>query len=77
MPRGKRKTYTEKIQELQEEIHAVELQLKELKVQEKDLLKVKREEELKQIADLLEEKNMTAQELAGILNEVPVQQNAG
>lgn len=77
MPRGKRKTYTEKILELQEEIHAVELQLKELKVQEKDFLKVKREEELKQIADLLEEKNMTAQELAGILNEVPVQQNAG
>ena len=77
MPRGKRKTYSEKLEELQQEIHSVELQLKELKAQERELQKVKKDEELRQIADLLEEKNLTAQELVGILNDMPQQEAAG
>lgn len=76
MPRGKRKTYSEKLLELQEEIHATELQLKDLKAQERELQKVKKAEELRQIADLMEEKNLTAEELVGILNDVPQQEAA-
>lgn len=74
MPRGKRKTYSEKLSELQEAVHATELQLKELKAQERELLKAQKEEELKLIADILEEKNMTAQELVEILNEASEQE---
>lgn len=70
MPRGKRKTYSERIAELQEAIHALEAQLKDLKAQERELQKAKKEEELRQLADLLEEKNLTAEELAGILDGV-------
>lgn len=70
MPRGKRRTYIEKLSELQEAIHSMEAQLKELKLQERELLKAKKEEELKQIAEIMEEKNMTAEELVGILNDV-------
>lgn len=76
MPRGKRKTYSEKLSELREAIHSLEAQLKELKTQERELLKVKKDEELKQIADIMEEKNMTAEELVDILNEMG-QQEAG
>lgn len=67
MPRGKRKTYSEKLSELQEEIRVAEQRVKELKTQERELLKAQKDEELKQIAEIMEEHNLTAQELAGIL----------
>ncbi len=58
MPRGKRKTCSEKLEEVSGMIEALETQLKELKAREKQLLKEKREEELKQIAELLDERDM-------------------
>lgn len=70
MPRGRRKTYSEKLSELQEAIHSLEAQLKELKSQERELLKAKKDEELKQIADIMEEKNMTAEDLVEFLSAV-------
>lgn len=69
MPRGKRKTYSEKLAELQEAIHSLESQLKELKSQERELTKMKKEEELKQIADILEEKNISPEDLVELLSE--------
>lgn len=77
MPRGKRKTYTEKLQELQGSIREAEQQLKDLKSQERELLKARKEEELRQIADILEEKNLTAEALVGILSDMPAQEMAG
>lgn len=70
MPRGKRKTCTEKLCEVREMIDALETQLKDLKTKEKELLKERREEDLKHIADILEERNLTPDELAGILDQM-------
>lgn len=70
MPRGKKKSCTEKICEIREMIDALEAQIKDLKAKEKDLLKVRREEDLKHIADILEERNLTPDELAGILDQM-------
>lgn len=70
MPRGKRKTCTEKLCEVREMIDALETQLKDLKAKEKELLKERREEDLKHIADILEERNLTPDELAGILDQM-------
>ncbi len=70
MPRGKRKTCTEKLCEVREMIEALETQLKDLKAKEKELLKERREEDLKHIADILEERNLTPDELAGILDQM-------
>lgn len=70
MPRGKRKTCTEKLCEVREMIDALETQLKDLKAKEKELLKERRDEDLKHIADILEERNLTPDELAGILDQM-------
>ncbi|MCB6610242.1 hypothetical protein V3C10_10235 [[Clostridium] symbiosum] len=70
MPRGKRKTCTEKLCEVREMIEALETQIKDLKAKEKELLKERREEDLKHIADILEERNLTPDELAGILDQM-------
>lgn len=70
MPRGKRKTCLEKLGEVQGMIQALEGQLKELKVQERELLKAQRDEELKQIADIMEENNLTAEDLVSILSDL-------
>ena len=69
MPRGRRKTCNEKLDELRGAIESLEAQLRELKAREKELLREKREEELEQIANFLEERNLTAGELAGILDQ--------
>lgn len=69
MPRGKRKTYSEKLYEIQEAIRSLEEQLKELKAQERDLQKMKKEEELRQIAEILESRNLSPDELVELLNE--------
>lgn len=68
MPRGKRKTCAEKLQEIRTAISAQEAQLKELKQQERELLKQKKEEELRQIVEIMEERNMTPGELVEVLN---------
>ena len=68
MPRGRRKTCTEKLEELRTAISAQEAQLKELRQQEKELLREKKEEELRQIVEIMEERNMTPGELVEILN---------
>lgn len=70
MPRGKRKTCSEKLEEVSGMIEALETQLKELKAREKQLLKEKREEELKQIAELLDERDMTPEGLIEILDRL-------
>ncbi len=51
-------------------IEALEAQIKELKAREKQLLKEKREEELKQIAELLDERDMTPEGLIEILDRL-------
>ena len=53
MPRGKKKSCTEKLSEVREMIDALEAQIKDLKAREKELLKERREEDLKHIADIL------------------------
>ena len=68
MPRGRRKTCTEKLEELRTAISAQEAQLKELRQQEKELLRQKKEEERRQIVEIMEERNMTPGELVEILN---------
>lgn len=73
MPRGKRKSCDEKLGEVQNEIISLELQLKNLRAQEKELLKAKREEELQHIISIMEEKNMTADDLVRILEEPEIQ----
>ena len=50
MPRGKRKTSREKLEELRETIASQEAQLKELRQREKELLKQQKEEELRRLA---------------------------
>ena len=70
MPRGKRKTCSETLDEVSGMIEALETQLKELKAREKQLLKEKREEELKQIAELLDERDMTPEGLIEILDRL-------
>lgn len=70
MPRGKRKTCVEKLEELRGLIEDLEAQLRELKTKEKELLKEKKEEELRQIAELLEDRNLTTDQLTEILNQV-------
>ena len=70
MPRGERKTCSEKLEEVSGMIEALETQLKELKAREKQLLKEKREEELKQIAELLDERDMTPEGLIEILDRL-------
>ena len=60
MPRGRKKTCTEKLEELRTAISAQEAQLRELRQQEKELLRQKKEEELRQI--------VTPGELVEILN---------
>ena len=47
---------------------AQEAQLRELRQQEKELLRQKKEEELRQIVEIMEERNMTPGELVEILN---------
>ena len=51
MPRGKRKTSREKLEELRETIASQEAQLKELRQREKELLKQQKEEELRRLCD--------------------------
>lgn len=68
MPRGRKKTCTEKLEELRTVISAQEAQLRELRQQEKELLRQKKEEELRQIVEIMEERNMTPGELVEILN---------
>ena len=70
MPRGKRKTYSEKLEEVRAAIEGTEKQLRELKNREKELLREKREDELNQIAELLEERNLTPGQLAQVLDQV-------
>ena len=70
MPRGKRKTCSEKLEEVSGMIEALEAQIKEVKAREKQLLKEKREEELKQIAELLDERDMTPEGLIEILDRL-------
>ena len=65
MPRGKRKTCGEKLEEIRGQIELLEAQLQELKSREKVLLKEKREEELKQIVEILEERNLSVEDLTG------------
>ena len=69
MPRGKRKTCGEKLEELRDQIELLECQLQELKAKEKTLLKEKRERELAQIARILQERNVTVEELPEILDQ--------
>lgn len=68
MPRGRKKTCAEKLEELRTAISAQEAQLRELRQQEKELLRQKKEEELRQIVEIMEERNMTPGELVEILN---------
>ena len=77
MPRGKRKTCSEKLGEIREQISALECQLQELKAREKTLLKEKRDEELKQIVEILEERNVRIEELPEILDQagIPARRN--
>ncbi len=74
MPRGKRRTCSEKLESLRGEIEEVEAQLRELKARERELLREKREAELGQLAQLLEERNLTPQEAAQILDGAPMLQ---
>ena len=69
MPRGKRKTSREKLEELRETIASQEAQLKELRQREKELLKQQKEEELRRPARMMEEQQVSADKLAEILKE--------
>lgn len=69
MPRGRRKTCEEKLEELRVMISSQELQLKELRQKEKELLKQKKEEDLRCLAQLMEEQHVSADRLAEILKE--------
>ena len=70
MPRGRRKTSSEKLSEIREAIEGLEKQLQERKMREKELLREKREEELGQLAEILEARNLTPGDLAGILDQI-------
>ena len=69
MPRGKRKTSREKLEELRETIASQEAQLKELRQREKELLKQQKEEELRRLAQMMEEQQVSADKLADILKD--------
>ena len=69
MPRGKRKTSREKLEELRETIASQEAQLKELRQREKELLKQQKEEELCRLARMMDEQQVSADKLAEILKE--------
>lgn len=69
MPRGKRKTCTEKLEELRTAIDFQETQLKELRQREKELLKQKKEEDLRRLAQMMEEQHVSADRLEEILRE--------
>ncbi|MBS6516584.1 MAG: hypothetical protein KH353_00070 [Clostridium sp.] len=69
MPRGRRKTCREKLEELRELIASQEAQLKELKQREKELKKQQKEEDLRCLAQLMEKKHISADRLAEILKE--------
>ena len=71
MPRGKRKTSREKLEELRETIASQEAQLKELRQREKELLKQQKEEELRRLARMMEEQQVSADKLAEILKGSP------
>lgn len=73
MPRGKRKTCAEKLEEVRNVIAVQEAQLKELKQQERELLKQRKEEELRQVVEIMEERNMSPEDLVGILSGTEVQ----
>lgn len=77
MPRGKRKTCMEKLEEIRAAISAQEAQLKELKQQERELLRQKKEEELRQIVEIMEERNMSPRELVEILNDSETEAGRG
>ena len=61
-------TCGEKLEEIRGQIELLEAQLQELKSREKVLLNEKREEELKQIVEILEERNLSVEDLTGILD---------
>ena len=69
MPRGKRKTSREKLEELRETIASQEAQLKELRQREKELLKQQKEEELRRLARMMEEQQVSADKRAEIWKE--------
>ena len=58
MPRGKRKTSREKLEELRQ--------------REKELLKQQKEEELRRLAQMMEEQQVSADKLAEILKEARI-----
>lgn len=69
MPRGRRKTCEEKLEELRRVIDSQETQLKELRQKEKELLKQKKEEDLRRLAQMMEEQHVSADRLEEILRE--------
>lgn len=69
MPRGRRKTCEEKLEELRRVIASQETQLKELRQKEKELLKQKKEEDLRRLAQMMEEQHVSADRLEEILRE--------
>lgn len=69
MPRGRRKTCEEKLEELRTVIASQENQLKKLRQREKELLKQKKGEDLRRLAQMMEEQHVSADRLEKILRE--------
>lgn len=70
MPRGKRKTCDEKLDEVRGQLEELESRVRELKAREKELLKEKKEAELGQIVELMEHKKLTANQLAEFIAQL-------
>ena len=69
MPRGKRKRAEKTGGAEEKRLTSQEAQLKELRQREKELLKQQKEEELRRLARMMEEQQVSADKLAEILKE--------
>lgn len=69
MPRGKAKPIEEKIAQVRENIASAEAYLKELKAQEKALMKEKEDTDLKKIIVTLKEKGLSVEDALSKLTQ--------
>lgn len=69
MPRGMRRSAEDKLNDVNIAIQATEEQLKELKIQKKDLEKEVEHEKLKKLLEAMEESNMSPEDLINMIKK--------
>ena len=67
MPRGKRRTYDERIRELQKSIDACDEKRRSLDAEMEQLLTLKRNEEVGELRDLLETEGLTVNDVKQLI----------